>query len=169
MMRTSFQFLLKAASFPLKAALFLLPVAAIVPMHAADPTTAVFWSAAETAKLGKEAASRLNPERGLGVSRLMDSAFILYREGNSQAEIHTEFGDFIIFHEGEGIMIVGGTIVNGASTGPGEIRGDSIEGGTTYPVKAGDTIYVPKGAPHQFRVEPGKHFTATIVKVTPTE
>ena len=147
----------------------LLTAAALIPIQAADPTTAVFWSAAKTEELGKQAASRVNPERGLGVSRLMDSAFLLYREGNSQAEIHTEFGDFIIFHEGEGIMIVGGKMVNGASTGPGEMRGDSIEGGTTYPVKAGDTIYVPKGVPHQFRVEQGKHFTATIVKVTPKE
>jgi len=147
----------------------LLAIAALVPLRAADPTAPVYWSAAKTQELDKAAASRLNKARGLGTSRLMDSAFILYREGNSQAEIHTELADFIFFREGEGAVIVGGKIVNGKPTGAGEIRGDSIEGGTKYPVRAGDTLYVPKNTPHQFWLEPGQHFTATIVKVTPKE
>lgn len=147
----------------------LLVVASLVPLWAADPTASVYWSADQTKQLDKTAASRLSKDAGLGTSRLMDSAFILYREGNSRAEIHTELADFIFFREGEGAVIVGGKIVNGKPSGPGEIRGDSIDGGAKYPVKAGDTIYVPKGAPHQFWLEPGQHFTATIVKVTPKE
>jgi mannose-6-phosphate isomerase-like protein (cupin superfamily) len=144
-------------------------VLAAVASQAADPTTPVYWSASKTKELDQAAASRLNKAAGLGTSRLMDSAFILYREGNSQAEIHTQQADFIFFREGEGAVIVGGKIINGKPTGAGEIRGDAIEGGTTYPVKAGDTLYVPKGAPHQFRLEAGQHFTATIVKITPKE
>src|ERR1700722_6014725 len=146
-----------------------LAVAAPLPLQAADPTTPVYWSAAKTTELDQTAASRLNKKAGLGTSRLMDSAFILYREGNSQAEIHTEQADFIFFREGQGAVIIGGTIVNAKPTGSGELRGDSIDGGTKYPVKAGDSIYVPKGAPHQFWLESGQHFTATIVKVTPKE
>jgi len=149
--------------------ILLLAVAALVPLRAADPTAPVYWSADRTGELDKAAASRLNKTAGLGTSRLMDSAFILYREGNSQAEIHTGLADFIFFREGEGAVIVGGQVVNGKSTGPGEIRGESIEGGTKYPVKAGDTLFVPKGMPHQFWLEPGQHFTATIVKITPKE
>jgi mannose-6-phosphate isomerase-like protein (cupin superfamily) len=142
---------------------------AVSALQAADPATPVYWSAGKTKELDQSAASRLNKAAGLGTSRLMDSAFILYREGNSQAEIHTQLADFIFFREGEGAVIVGGKIVNGKPTAAGEIRGDAIEGGTTYPVKAGDTLYVPKGAPHQFRLNPGQHFTATIVKITPKE
>jgi mannose-6-phosphate isomerase-like protein (cupin superfamily) len=138
-------------------------------LRAADPKTLIQWTAGHTQELDKAAASRLNKEAGLGTSRLMDSAFILYREGNSQAEIHTEQADFIFFREGAGAMIIGGKVVNGKPSGAGEIRGDSIEGGTKYPVKAGDSIYVPKGAPHQFWLEAGQHFTATIVKITPKE
>jgi mannose-6-phosphate isomerase-like protein (cupin superfamily) len=147
----------------------LLVVGALVPLRAADPTSPVYWSADQTRELDKTAASRLNKAAGLGTSRLMDSAFILYREGNSQAEIHTEQADFIFFREGEGVVIVGGKIVNGKPSGAGEIRGDSIDGGTKYPVKAGDSIFVPKGMPHQFWLESGQHFTATIVKITPKE
>lgn len=149
--------------------MLLLVIAAVVALPAADPTAPVYWSADQAKQLDKTAASRLNKQAGLGTSRLMDSAFILYREGNSRAEIHTELADFIFFREGEGAVIVGGKIVNGKPSGPGEIRGDSIDGGARYPVKAGDTIYVPKGAPHQFWLEPGQHFTATIVKVTPKQ
>jgi mannose-6-phosphate isomerase-like protein (cupin superfamily) len=147
----------------------LLAAAALVSLHAADPTAPIHWTAAQTKELDQSAKSKLNKEAGLGTSRLMDSAFILYREGNSQAEIHTEQADFIFFREGEGAMLMGGKVVNGKPTGAGEIRGDAIEGGTRYPVKAGDSIYVPKGTPHQFRLESGQHFTATIVKITPKE
>ena len=147
----------------------LLVIASLFPLWAADPTAPVYWSADRTKELDKSAASRLNKQAGLGTSRLMDSAFILYREGNSRAEIHTEQADFIFFREGEGAVIVGGKIINGKPSGPGEIRGDSIDGGVTYAVKAGDSLYVPKGAPHQFRLESGQHFTATIVKITPKE
>lgn len=150
-------------------AAFLLATAALVSLHAADPTAPIHWTADQTKKLDQSAKSKLDKAAGLGTSRLMDSAFILYREGNSLAEIHTEQADFIFFREGEGAMLIGGKVINGKPTGAGEIRGDSIEGGTTYPVKAGDSIYVPKGAPHQFRLGPGQHFTATIVKITPKE
>lgn len=147
----------------------LLATAALVSLQAADPTAPVHWTAGQTQALDKSAKSKLNKDAGLGTSRLMDSAFILYREGNSLAEIHTEQADFIFFREGEGAMLMGGKVINGKPTAAGEIRGDSIEGGTLYPVKAGDSIYVPKGTPHQFRLETGQHFTATIVKITPKE
>jgi len=136
-------------------------------IFAADPTEPVFWSAAKTKDLDKQAASRLNKESGLGTSRLMDSAFILYREGNSMAEIHTKLADMIVARDGECTMIVGGKIIDGKPSGQDEIRGASIEGGTKFPMAAGDTLYVPANTVHQFVIAPGKHFTATIIKVTP--
>ncbi len=89
----------------------LLLIAGAALLFAADPTEPVYWSAAKTKDLDKQAASRLNKESGLGTSRLMDSAFILYREGNSMAEIHTKLADMIVARDGECTMIVGGKIV----------------------------------------------------------
>ena len=140
---------------------------AVAILTAADPTDAVYWSAAKTKDLDKQAASRLNKESGLGTSRLMDSAFILYREGNSMAEIHTKLADMIVARDGECTMIVGGKIVDGKPSGQDEIRGSAIEGGTKFPMTAGDTLYVPANTVHQFVIAPGRHFTATIIKVTP--
>jgi mannose-6-phosphate isomerase-like protein (cupin superfamily) len=47
------------------------------------------------------------------------------------------------------------------------MNGDSIEGGTSYKVAAGDSLYIPVNAPHQFIVEKGKHLALTIIKVDP--
>ncbi len=70
---------------------------------------------------------------------------------------------------GEGTVLAGGTIVDGKSSGPDEMRGTSIEGGTRYTLKAGDQIFIPANTVHQFLVEPGKEFSATIVKIVPKQ
>ncbi len=112
-------------------------------------------------------AAKVNPETHVGVQRLMDSAIVVHRVGPSGAEIHTKEGDFIFVQAGEGTVLAGGTIVDGKSSGPDEMRGKSIDGGTRYPLKAGDSIFIPANVVHQFLVEPGKEFTATIVKIVP--
>jgi mannose-6-phosphate isomerase-like protein (cupin superfamily) len=142
---------------------------ALLSLHAADPTSPLHWTAAKTKELAREAKSRLSKEKGMGVSRMMDSAFLVHREKTSQAEAHAKQADFLIINDGAGSILVGGRIVNGQTTQPGEIRGESIEGGARYPVKAGDTLYVPKDAPHQFEVAPGQYLVYTVVKVTPAE
>jgi len=147
----------------------LIVLAALVPLQAADPTTPIHWSAATTKELIAEAASKVNTQTGMSPQRFMDSAFMMYREKSSGAEAHTGSADFIIVNDGAGTIVIGGRIVNGKLDRPGEIRGDSIEGGTPYAVRAGDTLYVPKNAPHQFQVEAGRHMVYTVIKVTPVE
>jgi mannose-6-phosphate isomerase-like protein (cupin superfamily) len=65
--------------------------------------------------------------------------------------------------------VVGRTIVNGKLDRPGEIRGVAITGGTSYVVKTGDTLYVPKNVARQFQVEAGRYLVCTVVKMTPAE
>ena len=142
---------------------------ALVQLQAADPTTAIHWSAATTRELISEAASTVNTQTGMSPHRFMDSAFMMYREKSSGAEVHTGSADFIIVNDGAGTIVVGGTIINGKLDRPGEIRGDAIDGGTPYAVRAGDTLYVPRNAPHQFQVEAGQHIVYTVVKITPVE
>lgn len=137
--------------------------------HAADPTTPLYWSAEKTKEIMREAAARVNKDTGMSPQRFGDSMFLMHREKTSGAEAHTESADFIIVNGGAGTILIGGTIRNGKVERPGEIRGDAIEGGTPYPVKAGDTLYVPKAMPHQFQVQQGGHIVYTIVKVTPTQ
>src|SRR5512138_2809622 len=138
------------------------------PARAADPADAIFWSAETTAKIMREAAARVNKETGMSPQRFGDSMFLMHREKTSGAEAHNDSADYIIVNGGTGTIVVGGRILNGKLERSGEIRGDAIEGGTPYAVKAGDALYVPKATPHQFQVRPGEHMVYTVVKVAPT-
>ena len=134
---------------------------------ATDPKTAVFWSAAQTKEIDARLAPRVSSQTNMAGQSLLASASVIYRTGPSQSEIHEKEADLIFVREGEGSIVAGGKIVGGKPERPNEVRGDSIEGGTRYPVSAGDTLYVPANTPHQFFVEKGKHWVITIVKITP--
>ena len=140
---------------------------AMTPLGAADPDKPVFWSAGRLKEIDKKIASNVDPARHLGLERLLDSATVIYRVGPSEAEIHLKLADFIFVRSGEGTVLVGGSIVEGRQSAPDEMRGKAIEGGVRYPLAAGDSIYIPANTVHQFLVEPGMNFTATIVKITP--
>jgi mannose-6-phosphate isomerase-like protein (cupin superfamily) len=132
-----------------------------------DPATPVFWSAAQMKEIDQRLASRQDPSTHNAGTALIASANAIYRTGPSQSEIHEKQGDLIFVREGEGAIVVGGKMIGGKPERSGEIRGDSIEGGTRYPVAAGDSIYIPANMPHQFFVENGKHFAVSIVKLNP--
>jgi mannose-6-phosphate isomerase-like protein (cupin superfamily) len=132
-----------------------------------DPKTPVFWSAQQMKELSAQMSTRVNPQTHNAAQSLIASANVIYRSGNSGGEIHEKVADFIFVHEGQGSILIGGKVIGGQQTVPDEIRGESVEGGTRYPIAAGDSIYVPAGMAHQFLVEDGKHFFITIVKVPP--
>ena len=113
----------------------------------------------------KKANSKLNPERHLGTERLLESAFVAFRNGSGEAELHEKAADLLLIRAGEGTVLVGGKMVDAKPSAPDEIRGKSIEGGTKYPIAGGDTLYIPANTPHQFVVEPGQSFTAMVVKL----
>ena len=147
-----------------------LALTCLFSLQAADPTTAKLWTANQLKEVDKKLPGKINAALHLATERLLDSAFILHRDGNSTAEIHDTQADFIVVTDGEGAVLIGkqgDKLIEGQRSGPGEQRGTAIEGGTKYPVAAGDNIYVPANTPHQFLVEPGKHFTATIIKIMP--
>lgn len=138
-------------------------------LQAADPTQPMFWSAAQNKDFDKKATAKLNPERHLGTERLMDSAFIAFRNGSGEPELHVKQADLLLIRSGSGAVLIGGEMVGGRSTAPDEMRGGTIRGGTKYPVAAGDTLYVPANIVHQFVMEPGQSFTAMVIKITPKQ
>jgi quercetin dioxygenase-like cupin family protein len=56
-------------------------------------------------------------------------------------------------------------MVKGAPTAPGEVRGDSIEGGKEMKLKKGDIVHIPANIPHQLVLAKGDTFQYFIVKV----
>jgi len=86
------------------------------------------------------------------------------REKSGQSEVHAEDTDIIYVLEGTAVFVTGGKSVDAKQTAPGEFRGTSIEGGTTYNLKKGDVIIVPKNTPHWFK-ETSNPFLYYVVKV----
>jgi len=72
----------------------------------------------------------------------------LRRTGPGRSELHAKFADVWYVLQGAGTVVTGGSIVGGAETQPGEVRGSGIDGGTPKRVQAGDFGVVPAGVPH---------------------
>ena len=51
-------------------------------------------------------------------------------KGN-EPEVHTHWTHYIQVLSGEATLVYGGTVSNAKETGPGQIRGDAIQGGTS--------------------------------------
>jgi glc operon protein GlcG len=73
------------------------------------------------------------------------------REAPGQAEVHLGETDIVYVLEGSATFVTGGKVLDGKTTGPGEIRGAGIEGGETRTIATGDVVVVPAGTPHWFK------------------
>lgn len=67
------------------------------------------------------------------------------------AEVHTRDTDIIYMLEGSATLVTGGTVVDGKTIAPDEIRGKEIAGGDTLKISPGDVIIIPAGTPHWFK------------------
>ena len=65
-------------------------------------------------------------------------------------EIHTTEADLFYVIEGRATQVLGGAVIGGRETGPGQIRGSKIDGGQSHHVGKGDVVWVPAGVPHWF-------------------
>jgi uncharacterized protein GlcG (DUF336 family)/mannose-6-phosphate isomerase-like protein (cupin superfamily) len=74
-----------------------------------------------------------------------------HRDGPGLAEVHTFDADIIHVLEGSATLVTGGTVENGKTTAPGEIRGSAIRNGEERRIATGDVLIVPAGTPHWFK------------------
>ena len=86
------------------------------------------------------------------------------RNQAGQVEIHAKDTDIIYVLDGSATFVTGGTIVDGKSIEPDEIRGASMRDGDTRRIAKGDVIIVPNGTPHWFKEVPTA-LTYYVVKV----
>ena len=93
------------------------------------------------------------------------STILSFRSRDGVSEVHESFADLFYILDGATTLVTGGTIVGAKTVGPGEIRGDSIEGGSRQELKAGDVAHVPAGLPHQMLVAAEKSVTCMVIKV----
>jgi quercetin dioxygenase-like cupin family protein len=79
-------------------------------------------------------------------------------------EIHEQDTDIIHVLSGSAVFVTGGVLIDGKTTGPGEIRGSTVQGGTTRTIRKGDVLVVPRGTAHWFKDVKGP-LTYYVVKV----
>jgi mannose-6-phosphate isomerase-like protein (cupin superfamily) len=139
-----------------------------VPLMAAEPEGFVFWPASELKAYGRKLAPKMNAGK-VAAERLATFgnhlAMIAHREADGEAELHETQADVFVVQAGEATLVVGGDMVGGKTTAPGEVRGPSIKGGERRPIGTGDIVHIPAKIPHQLLVAPGKEFTYFVIKV----
>ena len=85
------------------------------------------------------------------------------RDKPGQSEIHARETDIFIVIGGRATIVLGGELVDGKETSPGELRGSAIKGGKDYLLEQGVVLTVPRGTPHWVR-ETAPGFRYYVVK-----
>ena len=84
----------------------------------------------------------------------------IHRDADGLPEIHDDIIDVVLITSGAGQLRVGGRILNRRGS-----LGSGIDGGTVYPVAAGDVLHIPAKTPHGYLVPDGGHITYVLVRV----
>ncbi len=92
------------------------------------------------------------------------AAMLSFRSRTGEAEIHENVADLFLILAGAATLITGGAICGARSIGPGETRGNSIEGGASQRVRAGEVIHIPAGTPHQMLLSGDQTISYFILK-----
>jgi mannose-6-phosphate isomerase-like protein (cupin superfamily) len=87
-----------------------------------------------------------------------------YRDKAGNVEMHEALMDVFYITSGEATFVAGGKLTGGTPSGPGQVRGGTITGGTTYHLVKGDVIVIPAGIPHWFKEVPAA-ISYYVVKV----
>jgi uncharacterized protein GlcG (DUF336 family)/mannose-6-phosphate isomerase-like protein (cupin superfamily) len=93
-----------------------------------------------------------------GAPLVEDDSYKVHASHRSEAgkvEVHARDTDIIYVLEGSATLVTGGTVVDGKTIEPDEVRGAAIRGGDSREIKKGDVIIVPSGVPHWFQKVPG--------------
>lgn len=74
-----------------------------------------------------------------------------HRDGPGVVEVHSRDTDIIYVLEGSATFVTGGTLIDGKTVEPEEIRARESNGGESRIVTKGDVVVVPNGTPHWFK------------------
>jgi mannose-6-phosphate isomerase-like protein (cupin superfamily) len=90
---------------------------------------------------------------------------IALRSKNGGAEVHENYADFFLVVQGSAKLLTGGTVQDGKTVSPGEIRGKSVLNGVETALKQGDIVHIPATVPHQLLLPEGGTFLYFVIKV----
>jgi mannose-6-phosphate isomerase-like protein (cupin superfamily) len=90
--------------------------------------------------------------------------YVIYNERAGPWEAHRGCMDIYFVRTGTATAQLGGDIVNGKETSPGEIRGTGVTGARSYSIGPGDVVLIPRNTPHHMEPRGGK-FGYLLLKV----
>lgn len=145
------------------------PTPTAVKHPQADPSAADHW----TQPVLMERAAYLRQLARAGDGQASETlreypqhrAMLSFRSRNGEVEVHEKWADLFYVLSGTAALLTGGAVCGARAIAPGEIRGDSIEGGTRQELRAGEFVHVPAGTPHQFLVSAEKTVTCLVMKI----
>ena len=138
-------------------------------LPAGDPPGFHLWTSTELKGYSKSLSPKIDAQKvasqplgGHGNYTFM----IAHREGPGQAEWHETQADIFFVQSGSATLVYGGSLTDGKTTQPHEMRAASIAGGVEKKLSAGDVVTIPAKVAHLLKVDAGKEFTYFVVKVT---
>jgi mannose-6-phosphate isomerase-like protein (cupin superfamily) len=131
---------------------FLYFVTKVQEQAPADPKGYAYWSKAVLAAYSPKLKAKLEG-KNVATQSLGNwgthSFMLVFRTSDGEAEVHDKHVDYFWILSGAPQVAVGGRALEPRNTGPGEIRGSTIQGGDRTPMKIGDIAHIPAAVPHQ--------------------
>ena len=138
-------------------------------LPAGDPEGFHIFKAAELKSMAKTLAPKVNATHVAtqAVPGVGNYSFIhVFRNGTGQAELHETQADVFVVESGEGTLVLGGKLVDEKASGPNEVRGSGLTGGSESKLAVGDMVSIPAKIPHQVKVSAGTTIEYIVVTVT---
>jgi hypothetical protein len=140
----------------------------VAPVVAADHPDFRLWKADELQRRHIALSKKVGPDHSARetLADFGDHRFrFLHRNADGFPEQHDRIVDVVFVQSGEGILQLGGVMMDKKATGSaGEFVGSRLEGGERHPLGAGDVVHIPATIPHAFLVPKGKHITYVLLK-----
>ena len=89
---------------------------------------------------------------------------IALRKKDGRAEVQENHPDVLFVVHGKAKLLIGGTVQDGNTVSPGEIRGKAVVNGVETILNQGDIVHIPATLPHQLLPE-GGNFLYFVLKV----
>jgi mannose-6-phosphate isomerase-like protein (cupin superfamily) len=143
--------------------------ASLLPFAGAQTPTVDHLTQSQLIEKAQELNAKAQGPEGAASSKLNEYpnsfTMISLRRKSGGAEVHENYADFFWVVRGSARLLTGGTVQDGKTDSPGEIRGKSVLNGVETALNQGDIVHIPAAVPHQLVLPEGGTFVYFVVKV----
>jgi mannose-6-phosphate isomerase-like protein (cupin superfamily) len=148
---------------------FLALAASTLPFARAQTLTVDHLTQSQLIEKARELNAKAQGPEGAASNQLNEYpnsfTMIALRSKNGGAEVHENYADFFLVVQGSAKLLTGGTVQDGKTVSPGEIRGKSVLNAVETALKQGDIVHIPATVPHQLLLPEGGTFLYFVIKV----